>query len=894
MKTHITNFVRDLDRYCVTSGSHFAKADFHIHLPGSSDYEFRGEDAYEEMGRAITAADLRVATIVKHQEFPTIQELSKLQKYCQNTLLLPGAEINIFVDALNKKVGKDYYYHCLVIGDQHSDYDYPLRKAQKDLSYRGTGDYPSGFDSSVKDVAKVFVSEGQLFIPAHLHQKNSVENSRAIDDVYDDEAFLGLVQAGCFSALEVRKAETAAFFVGNKKTPAGLMIPHSICLQSSDAHHHDHISQRNRHTWIQIEKASFSEVKAALEFPHRVRLAKPSEAQTKIIGLHIVGQFLTEQWIKLNPGINAFIGCKGSGKTSVLECIRFVMNTAIPDERKDSVNKHLQHILGPSGFVECLIQKSDGTKILFTRRSDSPDRILMTKEDGTSEEISKSQGRLADINILGWHEIEAVADHPQARTRLIDQTNDYESIRSLYESTNSYVEEARNTMPLLQAAIRRFKRAKATYQDVKRKRETLKKLEQADLFAIQQKYERLVGLIGQLEALKGQMGEAATSIDDIQKTRLSGQMSIPSSLPSDPEWLSSFLNAAKDENELKINASRISNQEAKDSLDNAGVVLIGRIADLTKRFQEFRTEEYEPCIAGLGIEERQILTEQIKVIEETRGLPAATTQAETAEGQVKSIAGKMVSICKEICSLRSRVKQFRQGIIKQLNEEIDSLELRLLPAGDQTRRSDYSKTHSEKAQQFWSDINQYEGNELYEKLEKLFSELTSISKDDSSSYFKDPLTDAQFVDLLEVADDDDIEIKMRVGLAGMVPIQNLSAGQRCTAVFPLLLRNNRGPLVIDQPEDNLDNRHIADVVAPELLSKSEHQQFFLTSHNANLVVLTDAGLIVHVDSDGRTGRLEHRGFLACHDSSICKSVVEVLDGGRAALEARRQKYGEQR
>ena len=140
-------------------------------------------------------------------------------------------------------------------------------------------------------------------------------------------------------------------------------------------------------------------------------------------------------------------------------------------------------------------------------------------------------------------------------------------------------------------------------------------------------------------------------------------------------------------------------------------------------------------------------------------------------------------------------------------------------------------------------------------------------------------------------DDDDVEIALIVGAAGPTAIQNLSAGQRCTAVFPLLLRNNRKPLVIDQPEDNLDNRYIADAIAPELLTKKRQQQFILTSHNANLVVLTDSELICQFDSDGRTGKIIERGFLACGRSRVKSAVVEVLDGGETALEARRRKYG---
>ena len=97
--------------------------------------------------------------------------------------------------------------------------------------------------------------------------------------------------------------------------------------------------------------------------------------------------------------------------------------------------------------------------------------------------------------------------------------------------------------------------------------------------------------------------------------------------------------------------------------------------------------------------------------------------------------------------------------------------------------------------------------------------------------------------------------------------------------------------MIDQPEDNLDNRYIADNIGPDLLRKKEEQQYLVTSHNANLVVLTDADLIVHVDSDGTLAAFPAAGFLAWERSSIKESVLGVLDGGEAALLARQRKYG---
>jgi hypothetical protein len=188
-------------------------------------------------------------------------------------------------------------------------------------------------------------------------------------------------------------------------------------------------------------------------------------------------------------------------------------------------------------------------------------------------------------------------------------------------------------------------------------------------------------------------------------------------------------------------------------------------------------------------------------------------------------------------------------------------------------------------------LQQFGSDESYVSLRALFAKLRALDITRDQWEVKATLWDVKWVDLFDVLDDDDVELSLFVGKAGFVPIQKLSAGQRCVAVFPLLLRDTRGPLVIDQPEDNLDNRYIADVIAPDLVKRKLTQQFLVTSHNANLVVLTDADLICHMDSDGATSSVPAAGFLACSGSEVKKAVLDVLDGGEAALGARQRKYG---
>ena len=194
------------------------------------------------MARELSRQRLSFAVVLKHEQFPTRDELDKLQELCPDVTLIPGAEINIIVDALFKKIGKDYFFHCIVAVDprEKGDYSYVLRSAIENYQYRD-GDYPAGFRSSVLDVGLHFREKGALFIPAHLHQAKAPEDSRSVDDLYNDDAFLSFIEHGAFDALEVRQRQTAAFFDGKQVTLENRAIPKATCVCSSDAHHHDHI-----------------------------------------------------------------------------------------------------------------------------------------------------------------------------------------------------------------------------------------------------------------------------------------------------------------------------------------------------------------------------------------------------------------------------------------------------------------------------------------------------------------------------------------------------------------------------------------------------------------------------------------------------------------------------
>jgi hypothetical protein len=129
-------------------------------------------------------------------------------------------------------------------------------------------------------------------------------------------------------------------------------------------------------------------------------------------------------------------------------------------------------------------------------------------------------------------------------------------------------------------------------------------------------------------------------------------------------------------------------------------------------------------------------------------------------------------------------------------------------------------------------------------------------------------------------------------LAVWQKLDDLSTGQKATAVLLLLLLDSDAPLVVDQPEDDLDNRFITESVVPKMREEKRRRQFVFATHNANIPVLGDAELIIGLAArNGRNAALSAKHMGAIDSCGVRELVEEVLEGGRRAFELRRQKYG---
>jgi len=114
----------------------------------------------------------------------------------------------------------------------------------------------------------------------------------------------------------------------------------------------------------------------------------------------------------------------------------------------------------------------------------------------------------------------------------------------------------------------------------------------------------------------------------------------------------------------------------------------------------------------------------------------------------------------------------------------------------------------------------------------------------------------------------------------------LSTGQKCTTILPILLMDSENPLLVDQPEDNLDNSFIYETVVTRIREMKHRRQLIFVTHNPNIPVLGDAEKVFVLKSTGTSAATEKEGTV-----DECKhQIVRLLEGGEDAFLQRKRRY----
>lgn len=123
-------------------------------------------------------------------------------------------------------------------------------------------------------------------------------------------------------------------------------------------------------------------------------------------------------------------------------------------------------------------------------------------------------------------------------------------------------------------------------------------------------------------------------------------------------------------------------------------------------------------------------------------------------------------------------------------------------------------------------------------------------------------------------------------------LDQLSPGERGTLllIFYLLLDKSDIPLIIDQPEENLDNQTVFEVLVPCIKEAKQKRQLIMVTHNPNLAVVCDAEQIIHADLDKKNNYVMRYESGAIENPAINRAIVDVLEGTMPAFDNRDSKY----
>lgn len=156
--------------------------------------------------------------------------------------------------------------------------------------------------------------------------------------------------------------------------------------------------------------------------------------------------------------------------------------------------------------------------------------------------------------------------------------------------------------------------------------------------------------------------------------------------------------------------------------------------------------------------------------------------------------------------------------------------------------------------------------------------------------FRESVTKSRQRELAALRAPDVYVLEMRLDDGSYRQLDELSGGQKVSILLSLLLETaDDHPLVIDQPEDELDNRFLWETILPALKKLKGRRQIVVATHNPNIVVNGDADMVIQLKATAQRGSIAESG--AIEEPAVRDAIVRTVDGGDDAFRLRRRKYG---
>jgi ABC-type lipoprotein export system ATPase subunit len=596
--------------------------------------------------------------------------------------------------------------------------------------------------------------------------------------------------------------------------------------------------------------------------------------------------FLDGLDLQFSPGLNVIIGARGTGKTSIIELIRFCLS--VKGYTAESNQRSMDHALSILGSGEARVSIEDDALGAFD--------IRRTAEDEEQEE------RVYPTPIIfSQTEIENVGLQPSGRLRLID----------------SFIDDRREIDTAETAGDSQVRSLTAEAQELRHEIEGLQQ-ELSNLPVVEQQLQALLPSEQRLSKISVEAAQKKTKIDELSKLGASHAVSSSyiarhkealdrwhgairhalQSIPPSERWSDATVIdplAPIRTNEREAVAHL---QAAADAIVKSQVALVDIVGEWTsrRRVLEEQSRELRAQVEGLQEGAGAIVRAGQELRERRAQLQSLRAVLTERQAKLSDIIRRRDSALDELDKARERRFQKRSEITRQLSEKLGprirveieragqfdtyASAIAEILRGSGLRYYDLSRTLAENVSP----------RELLEAAEaddiEALSDAAGITKDRAGRVLTH-IRESNGGRLATTLVEDNVYFKLLDG-QDYKDFSALSTGQRCTVVLPILLEHTGRILIVDQPEDHIDNSFIVDTLIKSLSERNISGQIIFATHNANIPVLGNADHVVQMGSDGRRGFVAVAGPL--ESPAVVKAIVTVMEGGADAFRRRAQFY----
>jgi energy-coupling factor transporter ATP-binding protein EcfA2 len=649
--------------------------------------------------------------------------------------------------------------------------------------------------------------------------------------------------------------------------------------------------------WIKMHQIGVAGLRQAFLDPQsRISYSDPADRgrTARLLAVAWSGGFLGDAVVAFSDELSCLIGGKGTGKSTVIESVRYAFDLPSRTDEVRNATETLRKSALPSGskisvLVETAAPKPE--RFLVERTAPHPPVVRDTLGQALP---GRKPGQLFEPRLYGQKEVYGVAQDVRARLGLLDTfaadelrdsiEHERELLRQLERNAQVLLATRRQVddvdvklgeLPALEDWRRRFR--EAGFEDRLRERRQLDRQEQAFVAADQALHTRLRALVtlGNEQArLPDSPADVDTNEDLIKRlTEImdkvqEGWDSAIETLRSDLEQARSALGEVR-----AIWGERRAARQA--DFDAALRELQARMPDVDpERYLdvERRIEQLTP----LRETRPQLITRLQETLEERQGLLLDLQDTRGGKHRARTTAASVLTEATDKAVLVEVGYQSERGdILDQLTR------LKTGARAESLRRMVYHEDFTPAA--FASAVRDRELTNSYDL------------PDGQAALLEREISEEALI-LLEVTElHDAVTIALDVGphdTRDYRTLDHLSPGQKSTAILLLIMQASSEPLLIDQPEDDLDNRFIYDDIVQRLRETKARRQVVVATHNANIPVLGDAEQIIVLDATDRAGpkgEVVTRGSI--DDEDVRDSVERILEGGQEAFAQRRAKYG---